>query len=91
MRRIRFTLNFRMPSLELRIQLWQKAFPENLYLEDIDYEYLSKWEFSGATIKSIALNSIFMAEAYNAPISTPLVRVAIKRELHRMGRLDLED
>ncbi len=87
MRRIRFTLNFSKPDYDARVELWKRVFPGNLHLGTLDYPLLARWDASGATIRSVALNASFIAETRGEAISTEIVREAIEREVRRQGRL----
>lgn len=87
MRRIRFTLNFSKPDYDARVELWKRVFPGNLHLGALDYPLLARWDASGATIRSVALNASFIAETRGEAISTEIVREAIEREVRRQGRL----
>lgn len=89
-RRIRFTIGFRKPDPEMRMRLWQKAFPESMEVHDIDFQQFVHWELSGANIKSIALNASFMAASRGEAVDTGIIREAAHRELYRMGHVRLE-
>ncbi|MGY2896277.1 ATP-binding protein [Deinococcus sp. UYEF24] len=89
MRRIRFTVRFREPDEAMRAQLWKRAFPAGVYVEDLDHAALARPKLTGANIKSIAMNASFLATARGTAVTTSLIEEAITRELRRQGRLNL--
>lgn len=89
MRRIRFTLRFREPDQALREQLWQRAFPEGVETQRLDYQRLARPKLTGAHVKAVAMNASFLAAARKVPITTELIEEAMTRELRRQGRLIL--
>lgn len=62
-RRIRHHIGFEAPTLELRSQIWRKHFPGRAPLaDDVDFNALAEsYDFSGGTIKQIALKAAFEA------------------------------
>lgn len=56
-RRMHFIVDFPMPKLESRIEIWRKVLQKNHSLEDVDFDLLSKWKISGGDIKKIALKA----------------------------------
>ena len=62
-RRIRHHIGFEAPTLELRSQIWRKHFPARAPLaDDVDFNALAEsYDFSGGTIKQIALKAAFEA------------------------------
>ena len=89
MRRIRFTVRFREPDQALREQLWQRAFPQGVQTQRLDYQRLARPKLTGAHVKAVAMNASFLAAARNVPITTELIEEAMTRELRRQGRLIL--
>ncbi len=89
MRRIRFTVRFREPDQALREQLWQRAFPQGVQTQRLDYQRLARPKLTGAHVKAVAMNASFLAAARKVPITTELIEEAMTRELRRQGRLIL--
>ena len=75
-RRIRHHVAFTAPDDELRAEIWKKHFPASAPLDKgIDFKALSKeYEFSGGTIKQIALKAAFKALKHNSPITEAIIR-----------------
>jgi len=51
-RRLRFVLEFPVPTLSLREALWKQLIPLETPKDDIDYKSLSAYEFTGGNIQS---------------------------------------
>lgn len=61
-RRMRFIIHFPFPAEEDRARIWQKAFPANAPLGDVDFGWLARnLKITGGNIKNISLRAAFMA------------------------------
>lgn len=88
MRRIKFEVRFSIPTKEIRYDIWNSAFGTKLPMEDIDLEYLSEnFEFTGATIKNVALNAVFYAVSREEPLSMEHIIRAITLEYEKNGKM----
>lgn len=63
LRRIKFFVEFPLPDLSARKQLWHACIPQVTPLEEeIDFDFLAQsLELSGGSIKNISLNAAFLA------------------------------
>jgi hypothetical protein len=87
-RRLRFTVIFPKPDEAYRRQIWQKIFPPQTPVCDLDHDYLAKtFKLSGGSIYNIALNAAFIAATANASITMPHVLEAVRIELSKDERL----
>jgi hypothetical protein len=86
MRRLRFIVNFPVPTTVERRLIWEKAFPEEVPTEDIDFDRLSRQNLTGGNIHSIALNASFLAAGAGTPVTMPVVLEAVRTELRKMER-----
>lgn len=88
-RRIKFVIDFPFPNQNQRYQIWQKVFPEQLPLGELDYDYLtSKFELSGSNIKNIALHSAFLAAAEGSgKVEMKHLIAAIRNEFAKSGKM----
>jgi SpoVK/Ycf46/Vps4 family AAA+-type ATPase len=88
-RRIQYTVEFPSPDERHRELLWSKVFPAATPLaNDLDLAFLAKrFKLSGASIKSIALNSAFLAAANGGVVDMQHVITALKREYRKLGKL----
>jgi len=88
-RRMQFIVNFPFPDAEYRLEIWKKAFPEQVpRSEDIDFKFLSSnLQISGGNIKNIVINSAFLAAKNGKrPISMSEIIIATKREFEKIGK-----
>ncbi len=88
LRRIRYVSEFSLPDKHIRREIWESLFNDGIPHEDIDFELLSsdEFEFTGAVIKNIVLNSAIRAYAENAAVGMRHVGESIKEEFRKMGR-----
>ncbi len=86
MRRLRFIINFAFPSPEIRKELWQKVFPPQSPLDDLDYAYLKQINLTGGSIQNIALNASFLAAQNGSKIGMDHVKSALRSELLKLER-----
>jgi SpoVK/Ycf46/Vps4 family AAA+-type ATPase len=88
MRRLRFVVNFPFPTPAERIEIWQKAFPEGIPLQEgLNFERLAQLNLTGGNIHSIAMNAAFLAAGRDSPIVTlPLILEAARDELRKLDK-----
>lgn len=88
-RRIKFVIEFPFPSQEQRHEIWQKVFPPQLPLGELDYDFLTwKFELSGSNIKNIALHSAFLAAADGSVrVEMKHIMSAIRNEFAKSGKM----
>lgn len=89
MRRMQFSIEFPFPDKEHRLIIWRNIFPrETPTQNDIDFEFLAKnFEFSGGSIKNIALHAAFLAADDSKIVNMEHIVKAVKRECQKMGKL----
>ena len=88
-RRMQFIVNFPFPDAEYRLEIWKKAFPDQVPKnDDIDFKFLaSNLQVSGGNIKNIVINSAFLAAKNGRrPISMSEIILATKREFDKIGK-----
>jgi len=88
-RRIKFVIDFPFPNQEQRREIWQKVFPLQLPLGELDYDYLTtRFELSGSNIKNIAVHSAFLAAAEgDAKVEMQHIIAAIRNEFAKSGKM----
>ena len=88
-RRIRFIVNFSLPTADIRYSLWKNLIPEEAKVKNnIDFEFFAKnFEFSGSNIKEILINAAHMAIAEEKAISNYYIIQAIKNNFQKNGKL----
>jgi hypothetical protein len=87
MRRLRFVVNFPFPSIAQRKAIWQKVFPPDTPVQDLDFDRLARLNVTGGNITSIALNAAFQAAHTGDPVTMPLIIEAARTELRKLGRV----
>jgi hypothetical protein len=86
LRRLRFIVNVPFPGLAERREMWQKVFPLQAPVGELNYDRLARLKLSGGNIHSIALNATFLAAGKEPPLVTmPLMLEAARRELRKLG------
>ena len=87
MRRMRYLVEFQMPSRALREEIWRASFAPQVPLQDGDYAYLARqFELSGGSIKNIALNAVFLAAAGSGPVTMGHILASVRDENLKMGK-----
>jgi hypothetical protein len=86
-RRLRFIVNFPFPGVAERKLMWQKVFPPQTPTDGLDFGRLARFNLTGASIQSIALNAAFLATAKEPPLVTmPVVLDAARVEFRKLER-----
>jgi vesicle-fusing ATPase len=92
-RRLRHIIEFPVPGVAEREQLWRQVFPPCVDIREIDCGWLAQqFEMSGGHIRSAAFNACLLAASRldaQAParVDMPNVLTAVKRELEKMNRV----
>jgi hypothetical protein len=86
MRRLRFIVNFPVPTATERRLIWEKAFPEEVPTEELDFDRLSRLNLTGGNIHSIVLNASFLAAGAGTTVTMPVVLEAARTELRKLER-----
>lgn len=61
LRRIRFVVQFPFPDTAQREKIWQRSFPKETPLGEINFKTLAKLNIAGGNIRNIILNAAFLA------------------------------
>lgn len=88
-RRLRFIVEFPMPEVAERQQIWQHIWPEDLPLaDDVDVVFLAeRLEIPGAVIRNIALRAAYLAAEADSEVGMAQLIPAIRREYQKMGKI----
>jgi ATP-dependent 26S proteasome regulatory subunit len=87
LRRLRFLVDFQFPGPESRRQIWQKVFPPEAEVNDLDCDALARMEVSGGNIRNIALNAAFLAAGEGKAIGMDQVMHAARREYAKIDKM----
>lgn len=92
-RRLRHIVEFPVPGVIEREQLWRQVFPAQVDISELDCRWLAQqFDMAGGHIRSAAFNACLLAAskqsaASPARVDMPHVLTAIKRELEKMNRV----
>ncbi|MGB1251720.1 MAG: ATP-binding protein [Candidatus Promineifilaceae bacterium] len=87
MRRVRFIIKFPVPEDEDRARIWQRIFPKETPMGEINYRHLSRFKMAGGSIYNAALNASFRAARDGGPVEMPHILEAVRMEFDKSGRL----
>ncbi|MBL0011649.1 MAG: ATP-binding protein [Nitrosomonas sp.] len=84
MRRLRFIVDFPIPGIEERKEIWRKVFPPDTPVDQVlDYQRLAALNMTGGSIQNVALNAAFLAAQDGGRVTMPLVLNAARTELRK--------
>ncbi len=86
MRRLRFIVNFSFPGVMERKAMWEKVFPPETPIEELDFHKLAKYNLTGGNIHNIAVNAAFLAAKAGTPVNMDLLIAATKTEFRKMDK-----
>jgi hypothetical protein len=86
LRRLRFIVQFPFPEAEQRQAIWQKVFPAQAPLHQLDFRRLAQMNISGGIIRNIAMHAAFLAAEENGPIDMNHILRATKVEYAKMDK-----
>lgn len=86
LRRIQFVARFPFPTLEQRLAIWSRFFPEGSNVEGLDRLKLAQMNLSGGNIYNVARNAAFLAVDAGTPVRMEHVQRAAKDEFAKLER-----
>jgi len=86
-RRIQGMVEFMAPDRDLRLKLWQLHLPLSVCAPEVSHDELAAINFSGGNVRNVAVAAAFLAAADDKPIDRSHLRVALRREMRKLGRL----
>jgi hypothetical protein len=86
LRRLRFIVTFRVPDAAQRALIWQRIFPPQTPLQDLDWERLAQLNVAGGNIRNIALNGAFLAASEGSPVTMAHLKRAAQAEYSKLER-----
>jgi hypothetical protein len=86
-RRLRFVIDFALPTAIERQRIWEKAFPEGVISEAgrQTTTTLSQLSITGASIQNVALHAAYLAAPHGGPVGAEELLTATRRELMKIG------
>ena len=91
LRRLRFVLDFPFPNLQQRRRIWERVFPAEAPLGDVNLDLLARLEIPGGNIRNIAINAAFLAASAASPIQMDHLMRSAVREYGKEERLVTRD
>jgi vesicle-fusing ATPase len=85
MRRLRYVVQFPLPDVDARLQIWRQCLPTGIDTSAVDVEFLAhKFSLTGGQIRSIVFNACLQSAGggRRALVMEPLI-VAVWRELQK--------
>jgi hypothetical protein len=86
LRRLRFIVRFPFPGVVEREAIWRKALPAAIDTGVIDFARLARFNLTGASIHSIALNAAFLAARARMPLGMPMLLDAARCEFRKLEK-----
>ncbi len=88
LRRFGSVIEFPMPTITEREQLWNRFFPQYApRADDLDLHYMAKqFVLAGGSIMNAAINACIVAAAEEQPVGMKHAIEAVARELYKMGK-----
>lgn len=85
-RRMRFVVKFPFPDEISRMDIWKRAFPKLTPLDNIDFVKLSKFNMTGSSIRTIAMNATFLAAEDGTGVNMNHIKQSIFNEYDKLER-----
>lgn len=84
-RRISYVFHFQKPNFENRKKIWRNMFAKAPLSDEIDFDFISKFDISGGNIKNIVVSSCFEAAQKNTKVQMKHIVKSIEYELKKQG------
>lgn len=86
LRRLRFIVNFPVPDVTQRREMWRKAFPSATPVAPLDLDRLARLNVTGGNIHTIALNAAFASAGTSPELCMPHILKAAKAEYKKLQK-----
>jgi adenylate kinase family enzyme len=89
LRRLRYVIEFPLPSLDQRLQIWSQSIPAAVGREAVDLDFLARsFPLAGGHIRSIVFNACLQAahRRAGARLGMEDIMIAVKREYDKLHR-----
>jgi hypothetical protein len=86
LRRLRFVITFPFPAFAERKRLWQKAFPPDTPVANLDVNRLGRLNLAGGNIHNIAINAAFLAAKARDAVTMHHILAAARTEYRKLER-----
>ncbi len=89
-RRISYVFHFPKPKIDDRKKIWKNIFGTVPLDDEVDFDFLSKFDISGGSIKNIVVSSCFKGAQENKKVSMKHIVKSIEYELKKQGYTPLK-
>ena len=89
-RRISYVFHFPKPSEKDRERIWRNFFSKKVPMRKVDFDFISKFELSGGSIKNIVVSSCLKAVQEKKRVSMKHIIKSIEYELKKQGYTPLK-
>ena len=86
LRRIRFVVEFPLPSPADRARIWERVFPGETPTEGLNVDRLARLSVAGGNIRNIAMNAAFLAAESSEPVRMSHVLRAARTEYAKLEK-----
>jgi SpoVK/Ycf46/Vps4 family AAA+-type ATPase len=86
LRRLAFVVEFPMPDLAMRAEIWRVVFPASTPTDGLDFDQLARLSMSGGNIRNVALAAAFLAAEAGEPVRMGHVVAAARGEYAKLER-----
>jgi len=86
LRRLRFIIQFPFPDAQQRAELWRRAFPKAVPVDDLSIDKLARLSITGGQIRNISLGAAFLAADAGQPVSMRHILQAVRSEYQKTER-----
>lgn len=88
-RRITYSINIPMPDEQTRLRIWEGIFPAQTQVDaGVSFaELAQKFQFSGSSIKYVALEAVYAAAIAGTKVTRGCIRTGLLLEYAKSGRM----
>lgn len=86
MRRLRFIVTFPFPGAAERKAIWQRAFPPETPMGEVEWDHLARLAVTGGSIHNIALGASFLAARDGEEVTMARIVEAAREEFVKLDR-----
>ncbi|MFM8530973.1 MAG: ATP-binding protein, partial [Ilumatobacteraceae bacterium] len=86
-RRLQAMIEFPTPDRTARLALWNLHLPMAATNGEVSHDELADIPMSGGNVRNIAVAAVFLAAAEGEVVGREHLRIALRRELRKLGRL----
>jgi AAA+ superfamily predicted ATPase len=86
LRRIRFIVHFPFPDAQQRAEIWRRTFASGVPVTGLRFNALAQLSIAGGNIRSIALNSAYLAASQDEAVSMPHILHAARAEYAKLEK-----